>query len=216
MIQAILDRLDFEQQHSVLDVGCGDGSLLREIPFVSSRVGTVLTGEEMGRLTATPHLAGIQFYTASFDDLTMVPGKFDRIIVNSCLPFARTLPNARRALKNIVDLTAPRGKIWLGELFAKKVDRNQYTSKFKAIRRAYRRHGLRFAAALLRHIIRHHRRSELFIEPRRRVWCIKPEEIPALAAGYGLKVLGIWRCQDMTGDDFYALQERFSVLLSKE
>ena len=216
MIRSILDRLDFERRHRVLDIGCGDGTLLCQIAFVSSRVGTVLTGEERNRLIAIPHLAGIQFYAASFDDLTNVPGKFERIIVNNCLPLARTLTNARRALENIVDLTAPGGKIWLGELQAKRLKRLQYTSKSKAIRRAYRQHGLRFAAALLRHIIRHRRRSELFIEPRQRVWCIKPEDVPALAADYGLKVSGIWSCEDMTGDDFYALQERYSVLLTKE
>ncbi len=208
-IQAILQHVDFEPSHRVLDIGCGDASLLCKIPFVAASVGTVLTKEELQRLTAAPHLAGMQFYAASFDDLMQVPGKFDRIIANGCLAFARTPYGAHRALKNVTALMAPSGKLWCGELLAKDFRRKEFTSKLAAVRHIHRHHGPRFALAFLRHLFRHRRRAERIVEVAPHLWHITPKEIPALAARYGLKVDGIWNCQDITGDPFYSLQDRF-------
>ena len=215
MRRAILDRLNFSPDHAVLDIGCGDASLLASIPVVASRAGTVLTGEEAARLAGAPHLAGIRFLAASFDDLAEFPETFDCVIVNGSLHFTRTAPKARRALANISRLMRPGGKLWLGELFAHQEPRKEYVSKFKAVHRAWKHHGLRFAAALGHHIIRRRQRAERFVEPLPRAWYVSPDVLPALAAEHGLVVEKIWRCQDMTGDPFYALQDRFSVLLSK-
>lgn len=214
-ISSILQHVDFNRNDRVLDIGCGDAGLLCEIPFVASAVGTVLTKEELEVLRSAPHLNGMKFHEASFNSLDKIPGKFDRIIVNGSLHFSRTSGGAHRALQNITALMAPSGKLWLGELLAKDCNRKEFNSKPKAVFHVFRHHGPRFGLAFLRHLFRHHVRAEKIISMAPPLWHIAPDQIPMLASAHGLKVEGIWNCREMTGDPFYALQDRFSVLLSK-
>ncbi len=214
MMREILKRIDFQPGQRVLDIGCGDASLLSEIPFVASRVGTVITAEELERLKSAPHLDGIEFRIASFDDLEEVPGPFDRIVVNSCFHFTATTGNARRALAGIAERLAPGGQLWLGELFSKKYNR-EFHSKFKAVRHVFRQLGPCYAIAFIGHLYRRRHRAERFIFPSERVWYVSPEQVGQMGKEVGLDVAGLWSCQEMTGDAVYARQDRFSVLLRK-
>jgi len=211
--RAILERLDFAPSHRVLDVGCGDASLMRRVLPVARAVGTVLTEAERARLAAAGY--SIEFYRASFDEIPTIEGEFDRIVANSCLMFARTDAGGRSAVSNLAAKLAPRGKLWLGELLEKRCDRHVYRSSMQAIKLVRRRLGCWGAARFARHIIRRRSRADAFVELGCRLWHTTPEKIAALAADLGLGVDGWWRCEEMTGDPLYALQNRFSVLLVK-
>jgi 2-polyprenyl-3-methyl-5-hydroxy-6-metoxy-1,4-benzoquinol methylase len=213
MIGAIVDRLGFLPGQKVLDVGCGDGSLLLAFPAASTRLGTVLTEEELARLRTAPHLAGIEFAAAAFDDLASLPRGFDCIVVNGALPFARTQERAKGAVRNMVALLAPNGKMWLGELLARAVPGRRFSSRSSAIRHTYSQHGALSALVLMLRIAA--RPRDQVIQPPAPLWVMEPSEMAAFAARFGLSVKGLWDCEAMTGDAFYSMQGRYSVLLSR-
>ena len=212
MIGAIVDRLHFLPGQKVLDVGCGDASLLLALPASSARLGTVATAEELARLKAAPHLIGIDFAAVSFDDLAGLPGRFDRIVVNGALHFSQTRERAERAIGSIAALLAPGGKIWLGELLARAAPSRSFSSRSRAVRHTYAEHGALSTMALLAQMAL--RPSDTVIEPASPLWVIEPSDIAALSARFGLTVEGVWNCEAMTGDAFYSIQGRYSVLLS--
>jgi ubiquinone/menaquinone biosynthesis C-methylase UbiE len=215
MISLVLELADFRPGQRVLDIGCGTGLLLSRLPHAAERAGTVLTAEEKEHLDNASNLAGIQFCVASFDNLSAVEGKFDRIVVNSAIHFTKSEAGAYRALTNITAMLAPGGKLWLGELLAKDFRRREFQSKLKAFRYVQRRHGIRFSMAFARHVIRHWPRADHIVYQGPRLWHVTPEQMPMLAKRFGLEVESIWNCEAITGDPFYAMQERFSVLLSR-
>lgn len=215
-IASVLRRVDFQPHYRVLDIGCGDGRLLHTIQPVAVAVGTVLTKEEHARLVRAPHLAGIHFCVASYDDLPSIPGKFDRIILNSSLSNAGSKVAGLRALQNIVELLEPGGKLWLGELFAKASDRREFKNKVRAFLWVRRRYGKEFSLAFARHILKHWRRANRIVDLGvQSWWYVTPQEIPDVARHFNLKIVGVWNCQEETGDEFYALNDRFSVLFIK-
>jgi SAM-dependent methyltransferase len=214
--QAILRHLEFEEGQRVLDIGCGDANLLRAIPVAISAVGTVLTEEERQRLAAVPELSAIQFYAASFDDIRLIPGSFDRIIINGSLHFAFTRANAFRILKDIAAKLTPNGQLWLGELLAKKQAQPRvFVSRTDAIRYVYENYGVCFALRFLAHIIRRRARANCIIELPSRLFYVKPHEIYEIAAFLNMRIVGIWECAEITGESFFLENERFSALLSK-
>jgi cyclopropane fatty-acyl-phospholipid synthase-like methyltransferase len=212
MVDAIVGRLAFSPGQKILDIGCGDAALLLAFPTASARLGTVLTAEELARLKAAPHLTGIDFATASFDDLSELPKGFDRIVVNGALHFARTEECAERAVKSIVELLATGGKIWLGELLARPAPGRPFSSRVDAIHYTFTQHGALPAMAVLAQILL--RPNGVVIEPPSKLWVLKPSESAAFFKRFGLAVEGWWGCEAMTGDAFYSLQDRYSVLLS--
>lgn len=213
MNDAILSRMTFAPGQRVLDIGCGDASLLCALPGVTG-VGTVLTTAELARLQGAPQLKHFQFYAAALNELDVIPGQFDRIVINGAIHFTRTPVAARRALRQAVGLLRPGGQLWLGELLAKDYFRREFSSKREALRHLRQTHGTRFALTFLRHIVRHWRRADRIIELPPKLWHLPQDDLPELAESLGLKVLGVWKCVDLTGDAFYELQDRYSVLFA--
>jgi cyclopropane fatty-acyl-phospholipid synthase-like methyltransferase len=213
-IQSILDRVDFRSTDRVLDIGCGDASLLKSIPSLC-RVGTVLTTHELGRLQAATDLKGIDFYAASFDGISAIPGTYDIIIVNGCFHFTRTEHKATKTLKSIANLLAPGGRLWLGELLSIDHRRHVFSSKKYAIKYVYKTYGAKFTLAFVRHIARHYRRADRILVLPPKLWHTNPDALASLAAQFDLHVQNVWNCYDITGNASYLTQGRFSVLLTK-
>jgi SAM-dependent methyltransferase len=214
--EAILRHLNFAPGDRVLDIGCGDASLLSSITIPVSAVGTVVSEAEREVLAANDALKNFSFRAASFDDLWNLPGPFNCIVANGCLHFAFTKEHGLRVLEDITKLLAPGGKLWLGELLAKRqAQPHLFSSTREAIRHVYRMHGLRFTLAFLRHLLKHRRRAGRIVEMPPRLWYVTRQEIPEIADRLGLKVEGIWTCEELTQEKFFTENRRFSVLLAK-
>jgi ubiquinone/menaquinone biosynthesis C-methylase UbiE len=227
MMSFIREHMDFPDHARVLDIGCGDARLLRSLIKVSQRAGTVLTQDELERLRGEQSLSRIEFHAGNATSLkTVLKGRqFDRIVANSWLSSVGSRSEALRTLRIISDMVAPGGKLWLGELFSRphpnpKFERysRQYSSRADAITQIWKRRGAVPALKLAKHIARHWDRSDSIIEVGRWLgpwWYTNKIEIKSFAHLFGFTIDGIWDCEKETGDPFYAVNGRFSVLLSK-
>jgi SAM-dependent methyltransferase len=222
MIFLIRKYMRFEDGNSVLDVGCGDARLLLSILNASIRVGTVLTEAERMSLAIDPSRKGIFFVKAVFPNLHEIPRiGFDKIIANSSLPSVGIATIAKQTISELSLSLNSGGSMYLGELFTANpfIRRKRiYRSKIRAVLRAAKRYGPTFAWNFAFHIIKHKHRANQLIEVIRNPgswWITSKEEISHFAQELGLKVDGIWDCETETGDEFYGIHRRFSVLLTK-
>ena len=216
MNNLICERMEFSANDRVLDIGCGDASLLTTIaPRVNDAVGTVLTEEERDRLQRANDRCEISFYTASFDDLSVIPGLFDRIVVNSALHIVSSPQAGRRAMKNIAAKLVDGGYLWIGDVPSKSHTRREFTSRLEAITYVTRKYGKKFALKFARHMWRHWDRASPIVEKPAFLWILRPEEMVSGANDCGLVIAGLWGCFELTGDDFYKLQNRVSYLFRK-
>lgn len=111
----ILDALRLLPYDTLLDVGCGDGSLLALAgDRLAVRVGIVPTVEEQTKLREQlPH---ITFQVAFAESLPLESEAFSKVVCNSVLLLLPSEGLVRQALKQIARVARPNALIWLGEI----------------------------------------------------------------------------------------------------
>lgn len=111
-----LAALDLQPESRLLDIGCGDGTLLAMAdPVPARRVGVVPTAEEAEALRAA-HGASPEFRVARAEALPDDLGEFDRIVINGVLLLLPDLDACRAALDQIARVAAPGALVWTGEI----------------------------------------------------------------------------------------------------
>lgn len=149
----ILSVIDLRGGETLLDVGCGDGTLILEALAAGASgriIGVLPTIEEVERvqdLIATDHpeqASKLTIVEALAEDLQCADGSVDVLVCNSVLHMAgRTKEAASQAIKEFARVVAPGGKIYIGEL----PDRDEFagedygTTAFTYLRGVYRHQG---------------------------------------------------------------------------
>src|SRR6478672_11005813 len=111
----ILEALELAPDDDVLDIGCGDGSLLKMAGGrVAKRVGKVPSAEEQSRLQR--ELPDIEFRVGLAQTLAVGSESFSKIVCNSVLLLLGSEDLVRCALKEIARVARRDGRIWLGEV----------------------------------------------------------------------------------------------------
>ncbi len=111
----ILEALDLGPEDSLLDVGCGDGCLLRLAePLVQQVVGTVPNVEE--RLKLEREIPNVSFHVGVAQRLPLAAELFSRIVCNGVLILLGSEDAVVSALKEIARVARPQARVWLGEI----------------------------------------------------------------------------------------------------
>lgn len=112
----IRNALDWRREFSVLDVGCGDGSLLALVaPLVASALGIVPTAEEVERLRAT-HGSAVRFDVGTATDVPAPDAAFDVVVCNGVLLCLSSVAEAAAALCELARVLKGGGVAWVGEV----------------------------------------------------------------------------------------------------
>jgi hypothetical protein len=138
----VLEGMDLGSGDTLVDIGCGDGRLLRKAANVPWRIGIVPTAEEKTRLEATQ--TGISFAVGLAQKLPLESESATRIVCNGVLLLMKSEDDVVESLREISRIATKGARIWIGEI--PEVD--EY-----AKHRMYRGHSVR---GLLWFLLRNH------------------------------------------------------------
>jgi ubiquinone/menaquinone biosynthesis C-methylase UbiE len=128
----IIKKMQFNSDDNVLDIGCGDASLLTAIRTnIASGVGTCATEEEAMRLQQEfPGLENIKFIQCRSDSLPCNDRSFNKIVCNGVLLLLDSLPTVEKSLNEIQRVAKAGAMIWIGEvLFERKLHERQRANR---------------------------------------------------------------------------------------
>jgi ubiquinone/menaquinone biosynthesis C-methylase UbiE len=114
----IIDKMGFQPEDVVVDVGCGDGSLLSEVSSIIAKgIGVTPTVEETAKLsTFYSNKTNILFITSEADSILQEDNCADKTICNGVLLLLENKAIFKKAVSEISRLTKKGGLIWMGEI----------------------------------------------------------------------------------------------------
>ena len=113
----IIKDLNISSQDKILDIGCGDGSLLASLAFkIISGFGTASTQEEVLRLKAAHQYQNVDFGQSLTHSLAFPDQSFDKVVCNSVLLILKTREELVASIKEIYRVSKPSAMVYLGEI----------------------------------------------------------------------------------------------------
>lgn len=201
----------------VLDIGCGDGTLLKlAAADVNSGVGLVPTAEEHTRLAALTHERNITFAIGLSEDLRQPDGGFDRVIMNGVAPLLRDDDAMLRTLAEIRRVATDNALIWIGEVPSRNELQNKsygdsillwlgHVLRFEGLRRF-----LSAALSMVPVIL-----GRPFLIMPKTHYFISPEKFTGLAERVGLRVQSMYTHEQPTiSGETIASASRYNYLLT--
>lgn len=116
----ILAAIELRPGDTVVDIGCGDGSLLAAMGTAGRRIGTTSSAEEAAILAARHSVrsdaTGIEFLAALADRLPIPDATADIVICNGVLLLLPDRDTVQLALSEIARIARPGAQIYIGEM----------------------------------------------------------------------------------------------------
>ena len=201
----ILEGMKFGLGDVLVDIGCGDGCLLRMAAGkVSRRIGVIPTREEKERLETI--LPDVTFLTALVQKLPLESESVSHIVCNSVLLLLDSESDVTAALQEMARVARRHGKIWIGEI----PDADEYeelhmyrgTSEWDLLRHLRKNAGWRPALGMGRRLVRGFLGRESLVLNSARMFHATPERLIRMATQCGLKLETYFRHQelDLRGD----------------
>ncbi len=128
--QQILAAIDLSQSDVLVDIGCGDATLMKMAEGrVSQCVGIVSTEEEKARLESS--LPRLRFIASTAQKLPLDSASASRIVCNGVLTYLPTREDVQSSLREMARIARPGATIWVGEIF--EIDAYTYTGCIAAL-----------------------------------------------------------------------------------
>lgn len=112
----IIARLAFDKADTVVDLGCGDGWLLANLPQVTRRIGIAPSDEEVSALRLLHPSADIEFVRGSWDAIPLQDGTASKLVCNSVLLHLPSHEMARIVLMEIRRVCRSGAAVYIGEM----------------------------------------------------------------------------------------------------
>jgi SAM-dependent methyltransferase len=113
--KSILSQIGFGPDDVLVDIGCGDGLLLRMAAGrTSTAFGIIPTADEKTRLQAV--MPGVNFLVGKAQRLPVQSESATKIVCNSVLLLLESEYEVREALREIARIARPGATVWVGEI----------------------------------------------------------------------------------------------------
>ena len=189
----IVREIDLSSDDALVDIGCGDGTLLRlaQEYGVATAIGLLATEEEVELVRRR----GLQVRQGLTHRLPIADASASVVVCNNVLlvvPRERILDS----LQEIERIARPQARIFLGEIpFVPGPEPDpEFSSARETVGYIYRRHGLRAALGMLRRIVYWRLTGKpMIIRGGASVsFYAEPAEFIAMAAAAGLELVRYW------------------------
>lgn len=191
----IVSELEPYVEDCIVDIGCGDGSLLHSVSNVVTRgIGIVPTAEEAYRLqNEYSSVKEISFKTGLSRSLPLDTEIASKVVCNGVLLLLESVEEFSQSLKEINRISCRGCKIWIGEIPS--FDENAFyntnygSSILKWLMFLLKRRGFKAFFQGLLSTIKAFFTKELFIITPKKLIYMEPEAFIILAESCGLKVV---------------------------
>jgi SAM-dependent methyltransferase len=116
VIEPLLNRLELEPRHRVLDIGCGTGTLLSEI----EKRCAVSVGTDISPTMADRYGGRSKVIACPAHELPFEAESFDRIVMNSVAHMFPSKEYFGSVIKNCLSLLSPPGILLIGDVLVGK------------------------------------------------------------------------------------------------
>lgn len=206
--QQIAEEAGLGPGDDLVDIGCGDGTLLRlaTTPGAHSAIGLLATEEEVDLVRR----AGLDVRQAFSHQLPLPDHCASVVVCNNVLLIVprANIPASLREIHRIARLDA---RIYIGEIpgAQPKDPTPQFASRREALSFMYKKHGLRSWFGMLRRMAWWQvTGKQPLITPGTGIsFFATPEEFTALANSAGLDVVRYWRHEHYQGRNNYLLRK---------
>ncbi len=198
----ILESLELEPEDVLVDIGCGDASLLRMAEGRAAKsVGIVATVEEKRRLEST--FPGLSFVASTAQKLPLESGIASRVVCNAMLLYLPSERDVPAALREMSRIARPGAMIWVGEM--PEIDEYQYYGMYRGNSMvAYlwyllTHDGVRTFLGMVRRWLKAAIGRDQIVLNSAGLFYAGPEKIIALAKSSGLRLKTYFRHQEVDG-----------------
>lgn len=185
----VLEAMELVNGDVLVDVGCGDGSLLEMAGAGCKRIGIVPTVEEQSKLQR--NLADMTFLVGRAQRLPLDAESASKIVCNGVLLLLESEEVVRMALKEIARVARPGARIWLGEV--PEADELHEFGKYRGssvtgfLGHQLTKNGLRAFLSSAKTVAVSLLGSQTLVLSAARIFHAKPEKFIAMARECGLR-----------------------------
>ena len=196
----ILNALQLEPSATLVDVGCGDGCLLRMAAGrVSHRVGIVPNAEEKLRLE--PIVEGAAILQGLCQQVPLASASADLIICNAVFMYLSSAEEVKSSLRELAHIARPGARIWIGEIPVlnefEKFGMYRGHSIFGLLRHTLTMDGPRAFLGMVRRLGNSWMGLDQLVLNSANLFHATPEQFLALAEGSGLQLESYGRHREL-------------------
>ena len=198
----ILDSIQVAPDDVLVDIGCGDASLLRMVSGHALKcVGVSGSIEERRRLESA--FPGLCFIASPAQSLPLDSASASKIVCNATLFYLPSEGDIQAALREIARIARPGATIWIGEI--PEIDEYAHygmyrgTSMLALLWHLARHNGLRAVAGMIRRWLKAVAGSEQIVLNSAGMLYVAPEKMLHLAETSGLKLKTYFRHRELDG-----------------
>ncbi len=196
----ILKALDLASDDVLVDIGCGDASLLRMADGqASERIGIVITLEEKLRLESS--FPNCRFVASHAQKLPLDSNSASKVVCNTTLLYLPGESDVLAAIREMSRISRPGATIWVGEI--PEIDEYAHYkmyrghSMFAYLKHLLRHNGLRSCLGMIRLWLKASLGSEQIILNSAGIFYAGPEKMISLANVGGLRLKTYFRHQEV-------------------
>lgn len=196
----ILAAIEPSQLDVLVDIGCGDATLMQMAQGqVAECIGVVSTAEEKARLESA--LPNLRFIVSAAQKLPLASNSASKIVCNGVLAYLLDCREVRASLCEMARIARPGATIYLGEI--SEIDAYAYHRMYRGssmlglLWHLLRNHSLRTFLGMIRRWLNAVTGSEQIILNSAGMFYATPEEMISLAQDCGLQLKTYFRHQEL-------------------
>ncbi len=192
----ISKALNLEPNDVLVDIGCGDGSLLKIVRgHVSQCIGTTGSIEEKTRLESA--IPGVSFIASPAQQLPLASAIASKVVCNATLFYLPSENDVQAALREMARIAMPGATVWVGEI--PDVDEFRHygmycgTSMLEFLWHLLKRNGIRSFLGMIRRWAKALVGREQIVLNSARIFYASPQKLITLAESCGLRIKTYFR-----------------------